>query len=188
MTTYTAFDGHRRIASGPLPRVAEQCKVLLDARPGAQPIIYDDTTGAPRDLDYRGSVDDMLARLDDVPAPEPTRRGPGRPRLGVVAREVTLLPRHWAWLAAQPGGASVALRRLVETASRDEAPADRRRQRREAVDRVMFALAGDLPGYEDASRAFHRDDATGFARCMADWPADVRDYVALLAARVDAAE
>jgi hypothetical protein len=186
MTTYTAFDGHRRIASGPLPRVAEQCKVLLDARPGAQPIIYDDTTGAPRDLDYRGSVDDMLARLDDVPAPEPTRRGPGRPRLGVVAREVTLLPRHWDWLAAQPGGASATLRRLVETARREGGAESHKREAREAAYRFLSAIAGNLPGYEEALRALFAGDAARFESIMADWPEDVRAYALRLAEAGDA--
>ncbi|WP_368311724.1 DUF2239 family protein [Luteibacter sp. CQ10] len=188
MTTYTAFDGHRLIASGPLPLVAEQCKSLLDEHPDAQPIIYDDTTGRSRDVDYRGALQEVLGRLMSPEPDAPVKRGPGRPRLGVVAREVTLLPRHWDWLAAQPGGASVALRRLVETASRDAAPADRRRQRREAVDRVMFALAGDLPHYEEASRAFHRHEPERFAEWIAAWPDDVRDYVTTLATRAEGAE
>lgn len=188
MTTYTAFDGHRRIASGPLPLVAEQCKSLLDERPDSQPVVYDDSTGQSRDIDYRGSLRDVLARLPSPPADVPVKRGPGRPRLGVVAREVTLLPRHWDWLAAQPGGASVALRRLVETASRESAPADRRRQMRDAVDRVMFALAGDLPNYEEASRAFHRREGTRFAELMVAWPDDVRGYVITLATRAEGAE
>lgn len=181
MSTYTAFLEHRRLAAGPLAVVAERCKTLLDSDPGATPIIYDDGTGRPVDIDYRGTVHDVLARLhgsDPV-----AKRGPGRPKLGVVAREVTLLPRHWEWLASQPGGASVALRRLVEVASRDGAPVDRVRLAREAVDRVMLALAGNLPGYEEASRAFHRHEAERFQALIRDWPEDVRDYIGTLAAR-----
>ncbi|MFY0534142.1 DUF2239 family protein [Nannocystis pusilla] len=34
----------------------------------------------------------------------PARTGPGRPKLGVVSREVSLLPRHWEWLERQPSG------------------------------------------------------------------------------------
>lgn len=181
MATYTAFLSHARIAAGSLAAVAERCKMLLDSDPGATPIIYDDSTGRPVDIDYRGTVHDVLARL---PGSDPvTKRGPGRPKLGVVAREVTLLPRHWEWLASQPGGASVALRRLVEVASRDGAPADRVRQAREVVDRVMLALAGDLPGYEEASRAFHRREAERFEALTQEWPEDVRDYVRALASR-----
>lgn len=188
MTTYTAFDGHRRIASGPLPLVAEHCKAVLDAQPDSQPIIYDDATGKERDVDYRGTAHDVIARLAEPAVETPAKRGPGRPRLGVVAREVTLLPRHWDWLASQPGGASVALRRLVEGASRESAPADRRRQLREAVDRVMFTLAGDLPNYEEASRAFHRHEAGRFAELVAGWPDDVRGYVMNLATRAEGTE
>lgn len=181
MSTYTAFAGTRRIASGPLTTVVERAKTLLDDDPHAAPMIYDDATGRPVDVDYRGSVQAVVERLPA--AQPPARRGPGRPRLGVVAREVTLLPRHWDWLARQPGGASVALRRLVETAIREGAPAERIRLAREAVDRIMLDLAGDLPGYEEASRAFHRHEADRFAALTEDWPADVRDYVRAFAVR-----
>lgn len=185
MSSFAAFDGHVRVAAGSLAEVAERCKRLLGDRPDASPIVYDDATGKPVDIDYRGTVEDVLARLPGAEADTevPVKRGPGRPKLGVVAREVTLLPRHWDWLASQPGGASVVLRRLVEAASREGAPADRVRQAREAVDRVMFALAGDLPGYEEASRAFHRREAERFDQLIVAWPADVRDYVRLLVER-----
>lgn len=183
MSTYTAFLGHSRLASGSLAAVARQGKAHVDADPGAAILVYDDETGRPVDIDYRGTIDDVLARLAPADDAEPVapvsdaRRGPGRPRLGVVAREVTLLPRHWEWLGAQPGGASVALRRLVEDASRQNAAVDRRRQASEAVDRLMLALGGDLPGYEEASRAFHRGERDRFEALLEAWPADVRDYV-----------
>lgn len=185
MSSFAAFDGHVRVAAGSLADVAERCKRWLDEHPNASPIVYDDTSGRPVDIDYRGTVSDVLARLPagDAEVEVPVKRGPGRPKLGVVAREVTLLPRHWDWLASQPGGASVVLRRLVESASREGAPADRVRQAREAVDRVMFALAGDLPGYEEASRAFHRREAERFDQLVVAWPEDVREYVRHLVER-----
>lgn len=179
MSSYTAFHAQTRLAAGSLTVVAERCKAFLDSDPGAVLLVYDDGTGRPVDIDYRGTTHDVVARL---PAVEPAaRRGPGRPKLGVVAREVTLLPRHWDWLGSQPGGASVALRRLVEAASRDNASADRIREAREAVDRVMLALGGNLPGYEEASRAFHRQERERFESLTEEWPADVRDYVRTLA-------
>jgi hypothetical protein len=181
MSSYTAFAGTRRLASGSLTVVVERAKIVLDSDPYVAPMIYDDATGRPVDIDYRGTVQEVVERLPAVEPP--ARRGPGRPKLGVVAREVTLLPRHWDWLARQPGGASVALRRLVETASREGAPAERIRLAREAVDRIMLDLGGDLPGYEEASRAFHRHEADRFAALIEDWPADVRDYIRALAAR-----
>src|SRR4029079_4156101 len=72
---------------------------------------------------------------DETAAAEP--RGRGRPRLGVVAREGTLLPRHWEWLGTQPGGASVVLRKLVEEARRANGDADRTRAARDAAYRFM---------------------------------------------------
>jgi len=102
----------------------------------------------------------------------------------VVAREVTLLPRHWEWLAAQPGGASVALRKLVEAARRDHRDRDIQRQVQECAHRFMSAMAGDLPGYEEAIRALFADDQARFAGLVAPWPADVRDHALRLAAGV----
>jgi hypothetical protein len=108
-------------------------------------------------------------------------RGPGRPRLGVVAREVTLLPRHWDWLSGQPGGASVALRKLVEEARRANAGKDRVRRSQEAAYRFMSAIAGNLPGFEEAARALFARDPERFADCIRGWPADVQQHLARLA-------
>ena len=121
---YLAFDGDQRIAAGDLREVVSAVKSLLDRHKDASVLVFDGLTGSPVGIDFRGSVDDVLARLRGIPgaaaATEPTApRGPGRPKLGVVAREVTLLPRHWQWLAQQSGGASVALRKLVDEARRN---------------------------------------------------------------------
>ncbi|MBV8158473.1 MAG: DUF2239 family protein, partial [Dyella sp.] len=134
--------------------------------------------------DFRGTDDEVLARLPVSAQAEPAvARGPGRPKLGVVAREVTLLPRHWDWLAAQPGGASATLRRLVEDARRASSGQDRRREASEAVDRFMLAMTGNLPDYEEASRAFWRRESERFIQLTEAWPADVREHVRLLAER-----
>lgn len=103
-------------------------------------------------------------------------RGPGRPKLGVVAREVTLLPRHWEWLADQPGGASAALRKLVERARRTGAAGDRRRRRLEAAYRFISAIAGDRPGFEAASRALFAGDRRRFQHLIRRWPVGVREH------------
>ena len=174
----TAFAGHRRIASGAPHEVIAAIKAAaVDA--GAQVLVFDDADARPVEFDLRGDLDAVLARL--APAPVEEKRGPGRPKLGVTAREVTLLPRHWDWLATQPGGASVALRKLVETALREAEGPDRVRKGREAAYRFMTAIAGDLAGYEDAVRALFAGDAVGFAAAMAEWPEDIRDYAAELA-------
>ncbi|MGY4354661.1 hypothetical protein ACVW0J_001154 [Bradyrhizobium sp. i1.7.7] len=130
----------------------------------------------------------MLARVaklvpppveESAPPSEP--RGRGRPKLGVVAREVTLLPRHWEWLGAQPGGASVALRKLVDEARRVSGDKDRERQARDAAYHFMLTMAGNLPQFEEASRALFADDRRRFTGLIADWPVDVRDHIVKLA-------
>lgn len=176
----TAFAGSRGIARGALPAVAGAAHASRDERP----LVFDDATGRIVELDLRGSVEDVLARLPPAglaPA-KPTR---GRPKLGVTAREVTLLPRHWDWLATQPGGASAALRRLVDQARRDSGGADAVRQAQEVTYRVMTTLAGNLPNYEEATRALFANDRERFNQLTAAWPADIGDYVRELNARGD---
>jgi uncharacterized protein len=178
----TVFDGPARLASGPLAEVALQVMAAVDR--GGTVLVFDDETGARVDLDVRGTAEEVLERLAPAerPAESEAPRGPGRPRLGVVAREVTLLPRHWEWLAAQPGGASVALRKLVEEARRANEGADRVRLAREAAYRFMSAMAGDAPGFEEATRALFAGDAGRFDAEAAAWPPDVRDHARRLAA------
>jgi hypothetical protein len=181
--TFTAFEGQRRLASGPLPQVALAVKRAEQG--GSERIgIFSDATGRPLDLDLRGSEAEILARLPPGPAaPEAALsepRGRGRPKLGVVAREVTLLPRHWEWLNAQPGGASVSLRKLVEAARRANGDKDRGRAARDAADHLS-AAAGDLPHFEEASRALFADDRRRFASLIDTWPSDIRDHIARLA-------
>ena len=187
-TRCTAFAGTRRIASGALRHVALVAQ--REQQAGTGPVlIFDDRSSQQIEIDLRGSTADLLRRLadaevatkPDAEAPAP-RRGPGRPKLGVVAREVTLLPRHWQWLNAQPGGASVALRRLVEEARRVHAGRDRKRAAQEAAYRFMSVMAGDAPGFEEAIRALFAGDAPAFEEHVATWPEDVRDHAALLAA------
>ncbi len=181
LPTCTAFDGHALIASGALADVALAVKRLLDRHPARTPTILDDGTGQPVEIDFRGSADEVLGRLQP-PADSAAPRGAGRPRLGVVAREVTLLPRHWYWLNSQPGGASVTLRKLVEDARRNGSAKDRARLAGEAADRFMSVVAGDLAGYEEASRALWRGDRDAFNRHTRGWPKDVREHARRLAA------
>ena len=183
-----AFDGDRRIAAGDLRAVARAAKELLERRGDASILVFDGRTSDPIDIDFRGTIEDVLARLPDIPAASdetmPTApRGPGRPKLGVVAREITLLPRHWDWLAQQSGGASVAIRKLVEEARRTGEDKDRIRQAQEAAYRFMSAMAGNAPHYEAAIRALFADDAAGFEKLIAEWPADVRNHALRLAER-----
>jgi hypothetical protein len=184
--TFTAFEGQRRLASGPLSEVALAVK-RAERRAAERVAIFSDATGRAIDLDLRGSDDEIVARLPATPSPgapeeapsEP--RGRGRPKLGVVAREVTLLPRHWEWLNAQPGGASVTLRKLVEAARRANGDKDRNRAARDAAYHFMSAMAGNLPGFEEATRALFADDRRRFTALIAAWPDDVRDHIVRLA-------
>jgi hypothetical protein len=151
--SYSAFSGFEHLASGTLAQVYEAAGQIPDC------VIFERESGRQVDIDPR------------FPPQEEGPR-PGRPRLGVVPREITLLPRHWDWLATQPGGASVALRKLVEAASRD--PKSRQRQRRDAAYRLATALVGNAPGYEEAMRALYAGAAEDFAAHIEAWPADVR--------------
>jgi uncharacterized protein len=176
-TTYTAFCGSRRIAQGGLPSVTEEIRAVLEKIPQANILIFDDFSGRQIDADLR----DPLAKPTDLMAPSPSR-GPGRPKLGVIAREVTLLPRHWDWLNNQPGGASVALRKLVEEARHVKAGSDRIRQAQEATYKFLHAIAGNEPGFEDAMRALFGSDQETFERLIASWPGDIPAHARRLAA------
>ena len=185
-----AFEGDRCIASGDLREVARAAKARLDRAGDASIIVFDGNTSATIEIDFRGSMADVLARLpDSAGAPIPAEaaatapRGPGRPKLGVVAREVTLLPRHWEWLARQPGGASVAIRKLVEQASRTGEDKDRIRQAQEAAYRFMSVTSGNRPHYEEAIRALFAGDAIRFEQRIAEWPDDIRAHTSGLAER-----
>ncbi|MGM4894888.1 DUF2239 family protein [Tardiphaga sp. 839_C3_N1_4] len=189
---FSAFAGPKLLASGPLAEVAIAIKIATGAI--ADPIIiFDNATGKSLDINLRGSHREIVARLPQPIAIEPETdapaepRGRGRPKLGVVAREITLLPRHWDWLGAQPGGASVALRKLVENARRASGDRDRQRAARDAAYHFMSTMAGDRPGFEEASRALFAGDRRRFTELIADWPVDIRDHIVILAFRDQAA-
>ncbi|MEX3967916.1 DUF2239 family protein [Paraburkholderia sp. EG286B] len=203
----TAFAGTRLIARGAPLLVALAVKAELEREgnenanengneSGATVLVFDDRDARPVEFDLRGSAKDIEARIAaeasreqssaapdviDEAAPEDAPRGRGRPKLGVVAREVTLLPRHWDWLGAQPGGASVVLRRLVDAARHASEARERVRTAQEAAHRFMTALAGNLPDYEEALRALYAGERSRFEAANARWPEDVRDYARELA-------
>lgn len=198
--TCTAFDGHRLLLSGLLFEVALAVKAATENGSSNVILVFDDATGHVIDLDLRGTRADVIERLSQPPQtfvgryrprsselPKPKEnevfepRRQGRPKLGVVSREVTLLPRQWEWLAEQPGGASAVLRRLVDDAKRNEGSLLDRRAAQDAAYRFMLAIAGDLPGYEEATRALFADDRPKLEQWIAHWPQDVRSHVLRLA-------
>ena len=186
-TRCTAFLDGTRIAAGELRHVALRAQQALEAQPRARLLIFDDRDARLIDLDLRGGAAEIVQQLlrGEVPVPEaapPPKRHRGRPRLGVAAREVTLLPRHWQWLNAQPGGASVALRKLVDAARRSHAEGDSRRAAQERVYRFLSAMGGDRPGFEEATRALFAGDAMRFDAEIAGWPDDLHEHATMLAA------
>jgi len=189
----TTFAGFRQIASGEPLRVALQTKAIIDRGTFEPVLVFDDATGRQVEMDVRGTADDIARRFAEPPDQEPPApnsargkaaesRGPGRPKLGVVAREVTLLPRHWDWLSSQPGGASVTLRKLVEHARHAHAGRDRVRLSQEAANRFMTSLAGNLAGFEEATRALFAGARDRFDELVGAWPTDVGNYARKLAA------
>ncbi|PQP88091.1 DUF2239 family protein [Paenibacillus sp. AR247] len=186
----TAFLGVRVVASGSLQHVVSTVKDTLDDRGLTQLLIFDDTSGKQIDVDFRGKTDDVLNRLGkqfgDLPPDtemehQPARRV-GRPKLGVVSGEVTLLPRHWEWLKSQPGGASVTLRKLIDEARHAGGEQSKRRESQEAAYHFMTAMAGNFHHYEEALRALYAGDLDRFYHVIDDWAPDIRDHIKKLSA------
>ncbi len=174
VTTYTAFAGNQLVATGDLETMLRRTKARLEKEADAAVLIFDDRTGQQVDFDFTGTADEVVLRVAPVAK---AQAGPGRPKLGVVSREVSLLPRHWEWLERQPTGASAALRRLVEEAKKNEGSEARARAHRDAASRFMWAMAGNLPDFEEATRALFAGDDVALARRMKKWPQDIRKHV-----------
>ena len=193
--SFTSFDGWKRIAYGDLETNVLAVKQVMESGSSGPILTFDDHTGCVLEVDTRGTDAEALGRLHNESPNEAVKesesikadessfqpRGRGRPKLGVIAREVTLLPRHWDWLSAQSGGASVALRKLVEQAKRSTATCEDRRRTQERACQFMSAMAGDMAGFEESTRALFDGDSHKFIQLVAEWPGDVRDYALALA-------
>ncbi len=192
LAPFTLFVGHTSIASGRLDQLALSAKRAIESNSDGAVLIFDNQSGRNIDIDIRGTDKQVLARLQPTAkAPETEtadaaetgneQRGRGRPKLGVVPREVTLLPRHWEWLAAQPGGASVVLRKLVEQAKKAGSESSMTRQAQERAYHFLQAIAGDMPGFEEATRSLFKNDRQSFENLISTWPGDVKDHAMHLA-------
>lgn len=183
--TFTAFAGERWIGTGAIEQTLTKAKEFLDRGETETVLVFEDQTGAQIDFDWRGSAEDVVARLAEHPCfiqlQEEVRTGPGRPKLGVVSREVSLLPRHWQWLEAQSGGISAALRRLIDEARKATQGKEEMTRARDAMSRFMWAIAGNLPGFEEASRALFADDYPLLLSTIEAWPKDIRTHLERLA-------
>lgn len=173
---YTSFAGVRMVASADLETMLRRTKAYLDKDGADLVLIFENQTGRQVDFDFRGTPDEVVERAQVTKKPA----GPGRPKLGVVSREVTLLPRHWEWLEQQPNGISAALRRIVEEARTRDPGKQRARLGREAASKFMSAMAGNLPGFEEASRALFTQDQKRFERLIRGWPRDIRKHLTRL--------
>lgn len=184
--TYTVFEGANLLFHGSLDEVVVKIKKKMGKADHADGVlIFSDITGKVMDFNFQGSEKDVLKRLEVFIAEAPeSASGPGRPKLGVVSREVSLLPRHWEWLAGQDGGASATLRRLIDEAKKKTSGAVNAKQAQERAYKFMSAVAGDLPGYEEALRALYKKDEKIFSVQIQPWPRDVRKYAMRLAQSV----
>lgn len=182
--TYSAFAESKKIATGDVLEVATKVKKFLTKEAKAQVLIFDDSTSNQIEIDFRGTPEIVTRRLEalfEKTQEGEKKSGPGRPKLGVVAKEVTLLPDHWEWLARQPGGASVTLRKLVEEAKKKNSAKDQIRMSQEATYKFMTVMAGDLPDYEEALRALYASDTKKFEKLITAWPKDIQDHTMMLA-------
>ena len=185
--TYTAFDGTKLLLQDSLAEVVLKIKKKIGKAANSSVMIFSDATGKMMDFDFHGAEKDVLKRLETfVPEALPKdSSGPGRPKLGVISREISLLPRHWEWLATQSGGASATLRQLVEEAKRKSATSGISiKQAQERTYKFMSVMAGDLNGYEEALRALYKKDQEKFLAQIGEWPRDVRDHINKLAQSV----
>ena len=174
---YTAFAGDQRIVSGDLRTMLTRTKERMEQGEAGPILIFDDETGQQVDFDFSGTIEEVVARA------APPKPGRGRPKLGVVGREVSMLPRHWEWLERQPQGISGTLRRLVEEAKKKDPEGERVRMARDAASRFMWSMAGNLPDFEEATRALFAGDEARLTALMSAWPQDVRGHVERLIRR-----
>jgi hypothetical protein len=176
----SAFAGPKKIAQGPFLEVVEKSLDYLKKHKIDDVQFFDDQTSDLIEVDLRGKPEAVLARLS--PKEEGERKvGPGRPKLGVVSREIGLLPSHWDWLALQPGGASVTLRKLVEEAKKKSRVKDEIRRSQNSTYKFMTTMAGNLPHYEEALRALFANDRKTFDQMVKSWPKDIREHIDFLA-------
>lgn len=184
MYTYTAFEGFQKLISADLEKVLLTVKRRLKANRDSSVLIFSDSTGKQMDFDLSGTDADVTDRhkiytMKTAP-PQPTV---GRPKLGVVPREISLLPSHWEWLNNQTGGASPTIRQLIDEKIKSSST-DRLKVKtsQEVTYKFLSALAGDLPNFEEAVRYLYRSDRKKFLEQVSGWHKDVVDHALRLAA------
>ena len=184
--SYTAFNNQHILIQGSLEKVVLKVKKQLEQHPSSDVLIFSDSSGKKMDFDLRGSENEVLARLEKFIGKDAlsTTSGPGRPKLGVISREVSLLPRHWEWLSTQSGGASASLRRLIDETKKQTSAREIIKQAQERTYKFMTTIAGNLSNYEDALRALFSKDKKLFEDHINDWPKDIKKQTIKLAGDV----
>lgn len=177
--TYSAFADHgRHLATAEdLDALLAQAEAELAGGRARHLTIFDDATGDRSEFDAPGASEAVRRHLGQAPDLA-ARSGPGRPKLGVTSREVSLLPRHWEWLGLQPGGASAAIRRLVDEARARRPATDASRQAADALYKTISVLGGNLPNFEEASRALYAGDFERLTALTAGWEDGLAAHVA----------
>jgi len=179
--SFTLFEGFRMVGTGSLAQMAQEARRISESGSTLRLALFNDVTGRTVDWDLGDGTPlpvplcSPTAGADEETPPK--RPGPGRPALGVVSREVSLLPRHWEWLNSQPNGASGTLRMLVEEARKKNAARDAARAMRDAIHQFLWEMAGDLEGFEEATRAFFAKDYERYFHLTSHWPEDIKKYV-----------
>jgi uncharacterized protein len=182
---YLAFNAKELLVKGKLSDIALTLKNYEKQSDATPLLLFNGSSGQQIDIDLSGSDSEVVERYREpnLPgqniAPEsasaPQKRGRGRPKLGVQGREVTLLPRHWEWLDLQRGGASATLRRLIDEDRKESLALNAVKNAQDATNRFMYAIAGNLPGFEEAIRALYARDGARFKEETQTWPVDIRD-------------
>lgn len=181
--SYSVFEGTKLFFQGPLDEVVLKIKKRLGKANHGDILIFSNFTGKVIDFNFHGTEKDIVRRLEVFVSEGDLKpsAGPGRPKLGVMSREVSLLPRHWEWLATQSGGASAALRALVTEAIRKESGSVSIKQAQERTYKFMSVMGGDLKGYEEALRALYKKDVEKFISHIDEWPRDIKNHTKDLA-------
>lgn len=178
--TYAAFKKEKLIAEGDLKKVILKTKRELMRSPESAILIFSNETGKTMDFNFQGSENEVLSRLEVFLEPkieiDPKEKKVGRPSLGVISREVSLLPKHWEWLACQSGGASAEIRRLVEKAMKQTQAASTVKMAQEKTFRFLNTIAGNFPNFEEAIRSLYRRDLNAFEQIIKFWPVDIKDH------------
>ena len=170
-TQYLAIYEKSIVSRGSLEQIIVQVKAI---DMNIEPMVFEVDSCRRIDFSWYGDAATVFANAS-TDKPQTSKRG--RPKLGVKAKEVTLLPRHWEWLSTQKGGASSALRRLVDEAQKNASTEDVICSQQQQLDKFMLAFLGDEPGFEEASRALYRNSKISFEAAIEVWPADIRDFV-----------